>query len=61
MSFVHYFVSLDARIYEPNVMGLAGFRLQRYNILEYYSNFYATIFKKANKPLHISSALVRAN
>ena len=33
MSFVHYFVSLDARIYEPNVMDLAGFRLQRYNIL----------------------------
>ena len=33
MSFVHYFVSLDARIYEPNMMDLAGFRLQRYNIL----------------------------
>ena len=33
MSFVHYFVSLDARIYEPNVMDLAGLRLQRYNIL----------------------------
>lgn len=33
MSFVHYFVSLDARIYEPNVMDLAGFRLQRYNFL----------------------------
>lgn len=47
MSFVHYFVSLDARIYEPNVMDLAGFSLQRYNILEYYSNFYATIFKKS--------------
>ena len=60
MSFVHYFVSLDTRIYEPNVMDLAGFRLQRYNILEYYSNFYATIFKKANKPLHISSACKRA-
>ena len=54
MSFVHYFVSLDARIYEPNVMDLAGFRLQRYDILEYYSYFYATVFKKANKPLHIS-------
>ena len=33
MSFVHYFVSLDARIYEPNMMDVAGFRLQRYNIL----------------------------
>jgi hypothetical protein len=58
MSFVHYFVSLDARICEPNVMDLAGFRLQRYNILEYYSNFYATILKKANKPLHISNVFI---
>ena len=58
MSFVHYFVSLDTRIYEPNVMDLAGFRLQRYNILEYYSNLYATILKKANKPLHISNVFI---
>ena len=34
MSFVQYFVSLDARIYEPNVMDLAGFRLQRYDFYE---------------------------
>lgn len=33
MSFVHYFVSLDTRIYEPNVMDLAGFRLQMYEII----------------------------
>lgn len=40
MSFVHYFVSLDTRIYEPNVMDLAGFRLQRYDIIWCKKNTY---------------------
>ena len=55
MSFVHYFVSLDTRIYEPNVMDLAGFACKGTTLFGVRRTLIKESYKKVRKPLHISS------